>query len=105
MSKPLAAFTLDKAGLNSELRAFERLLGPSAKELSERSQINRFFRQHRNLASLIGLYNAHLCRPTLLKGELGLFGAHACDLAVGNDHNGQFCFVFRALKDRVALLT
>jgi hypothetical protein len=93
MSKPLAAFTLDKSKLKAELRALARLLGPSTRELSERNTILPFFKKNRNLASLIGLYNAHLCRPTLLKNELSLFGDCACDLAIGNQANGQFSFV------------
>ena len=93
MMKPLTAFTLDKLKLKAELTAFECLLGPTTKELSERDDILPFFKQNRNLASLIGMYNSHLGRPTLLKDELGLFGDHACDLAVGNEEKGQFCFV------------
>src|ERR1700730_15901957 len=93
MSKPLAAFELDKTKLKAELNAFEALLGPSTKELAERGDILPFFKKNRNLASLIGLYNSHLSFPTLLKDELGLFGDYACDLAVGKEDNGQFCFV------------
>ncbi len=86
-------FTLDHTRLRAELKAFKAFLGPEDRERAERADVLHFFRRHRNLSSLIGLSHTPLITPTLLKDELGLVGDHACDLAIGNEAGGQFCFV------------
>lgn len=87
-----APFQLDKSKLAGELAAFESLLTPPTRELKERDEILPFFAANLNLASLMLSYSSDLRRPSLIKTELHLFGAHACDLAVGHP-DGQFCFV------------
>ncbi|MCI0700499.1 MAG: DUF4263 domain-containing protein [Planctomycetia bacterium] len=88
-------FTLDRVALRDELSAFEKLLGPDTKELSERNDILPFFKRNLNLASLIGFAKSHLTFPDVIKTEFPLVGDHACDLAVGEkqDGKGLFCFV------------
>jgi Domain of unknown function (DUF4263) len=84
-------FQLDRSRLQTELAAFEALLGSPTKELSERNDILPFFKA--NLAALIGLYNPMVLQPNVLKSELEIFGDCTCDLVVGEKEPGQFCFV------------
>lgn len=93
--KRLEPFTLDLAAARKELAAFERLLGPDTKELSERDDIIPFFKQNRNLASLLGRFKPQLMLPDVLRFEFSLVGEHACDLAAGETRDGKnlFCFV------------
>lgn len=86
-------FQLDRSRLQTELAAFERLLGSPDKELSERNDILPFLKTNLNLASLIGHYNPLILQPNVLKAELEIFGDYTCDLVVGDKETGQFCFV------------
>jgi hypothetical protein len=90
---PFAPFTFERRKLAAELLAFETLLGPPTRTLGERQDIIPFFKQHRHLAGLIGLHNSKIGEPSLIKAELGLFGDHACDLAIGDAATAQFCFI------------
>jgi hypothetical protein len=91
--KRFQAFTLDRSALAGELAAFQRLLKPADRELSEGKDVLPFFKKNRNLASLLGSFNSHLVAPDVIKTEFELFGEHACDLAVGETQSRQFCFV------------
>lgn len=87
-------FQLDQAKLPSELATFRALLGGPTEELSERDQVLPFFKEHKNVAALVGMeYHPALGVPTVLKAELELFGDWACDLAIGHREHGEFCFV------------
>ena len=86
-------FQIDPRQLHDELAAFRAFLGEPTKELSEREHVLPFFKAHRNLAALVGYAHSTIHEPTVLKSELEIFGDWACDLAVGNHANGEFCFV------------
>lgn len=90
---PFTPLALDSSRLRAELVALEAVIGPDTRELGERGDILPFFRNHTNIAGLVGQFNSALVRPTLIRSELELFGDHACDLAVGDGESGQFCFV------------
>jgi hypothetical protein len=91
--KPFDPLTFDLAGARAGVEAFATFLGPADRELGERGAILPFFRRHPHLAALASVFNPWVFVPTHIKLELELFGDHACDLAVGNAGNGQFCFV------------
>lgn len=91
--KRFEPFILNPAALRDELEAFRRLLTREDKELSERDHVLPFFKQHLNLASLIGFAKSHLSAANVLKSEFPLVGDHACDLAIGDSRAGQFCFI------------
>ena len=86
-------FVLDRTRLRQELAEYEQLLTPPEKELGEREDILPFFKTRPNLSALIGLYQPPIAPPNCLKSELEVFGDCACDLAVGDDVRGLFCFV------------
>jgi hypothetical protein len=93
--KRLEPFKLDRAAVRNELAAFEKVLGPDTRELSEQRDILPFFKQNSNLASLLSFGKSHLVTPDVLKTEFSLVGDHACDLAIGEKRAGKglFCFV------------
>ncbi len=91
--KRLASFNLDRSVLRDELAALQNLLQPATRELSEQKDILPFFRKNQNLAALIGFTKSHLVKPDVLKTEFSFLGDHTCDLAIGENARGQFCFV------------
>jgi hypothetical protein len=91
--KRMEPFTTDRTALRAELAAFEKLLSPPTRELSERDDILPFMKANRNLAALIAMKYSQLSVPNLFKSEREIFGDFACDLALGDHDNGQFCFI------------
>lgn len=91
--KRLEPFSLDRAALRGELAAFQALLTPPTRELSEKDDILPFFKSNRNLGALIGLAKSSLSWPDVLKSEFSFVGDCACDLAIGQSRDGHFCFV------------
>jgi hypothetical protein len=86
------AFSRNVAG--QELVQFKRLLdahSPSA--LREREHILPFFRNHRQLAALIGFRNPDIVTPDRIAFEFDIFGDYKADLVVGDSQNHQYCFV------------
>lgn len=90
---PFDSLQFDRNQAMSELAAFQALWGPETREVRERQEILPFFKSNRHLAGMIGQFNPGLRRPTHVKTEMGFFGDHACDLAIGEATTSQFCFV------------
>jgi hypothetical protein len=86
-------FVLDTSTLRSELSEFAALLAQPERELSEQRDIAPLFRKNRNLAALLGFYNARLVTPNVCESELGLHGDQTCDLVIGHTEKSEYCFV------------
>ena len=72
--------------------AFERLL-TNKDELSERADVLPFFRQHEQLAVLMGMFNSRISWVDRIAWEFDIFGDFACDLAVGEKDRGAYCLI------------
>jgi hypothetical protein len=72
--------------------AFERLL-TSKDELREREDVLPFFRQHEQLAVLMGMFNSRISWVDRIAWEFDIFGDFACDLAVGEKDRGAYCLI------------
>ena len=82
--------TFDVIECRKEVLAFQALLAKHS-DLTER-QIRDFFRKHRHLSALCGLYNPAISRYDRIAWEYDLFGDFACDLAVGDSVKQAYCF-------------
>lgn len=87
-------FEIDFDRCRDELGVFRALLAEfSAGTLKERDHVLKFFREHRNLAALIGHKAPHIARVDRVAYEFDFFGDYAADLALGNSRKRVFCFV------------
>lgn len=90
--KKLLPFAFNQRTYQAELDAFETLL-ESTSELSEKSQILPFFRQHEQVSSRIVLLSSALNTADVQAFEYDLFGDFAADLVVGDSRAGAYTFV------------
>lgn len=74
-----------------EVAALQDLLSQTA-DLPER-RIRAFFRSHRHLSALCGLYGPEIARFDRIAWEYDLFGDFACDLVVGDAVQKAYCFI------------
>jgi hypothetical protein len=82
----------DRNACTAELRELKALLD-SKPELKERQHILPFFKTHRQVSALIGMYNLWNHRRDVIAHELELFGDFLCDLAVGDSQSHAYCLV------------
>ena len=61
--------------------------------LKEREHVVKFFRDHQNLAALIGYVDRKVGRVDRIAYEFDFFGDYTADLAVGDSKRGEYCFV------------
>ncbi len=87
-----APHAFDYAAARQQLGEFGDLLR-SAAEFSEGNDLLPFFRARRQLVALFGLYNASQSRYDRVAQEYPLFGAYACDFAVGDSAAKAYTFV------------
>jgi len=90
--KPLDAFTFSFANCSNELDALDALLSKN-EELKEREHILPIFRNHKNIAALIGTYAPTLVATDRLSLEYTLYGDFRADLIVGDWQRKSFCLV------------
>jgi hypothetical protein len=92
--KQFKTISLSKKQAKSELKDFKALLDdPTRPQLSERDDILPFFAAHEQLIALMGTYNPKIEEFDQIDTEFDIFGDHTADVAVGDSHNHQYCFV------------
>lgn len=91
--RPLDTFTLSSKDCLKELDALDALLLPKHKELKERQHILPFFRKHKNVAAMIGIYAPRIVEIDRLSTEYSLYGDFVADLIVGDWQRKSYCTV------------
>jgi len=92
VAKEFKRIAFDPMKCRSEITELDALLGSTA-DLSERKDIQPFFRSHEQLSAFLGSYTAHIGAATDIVYEYPIFGNFAADLIVGNKSTGDFCFI------------
>jgi hypothetical protein len=93
MTKEFARIEIDFNRCRDDLVAFKSLLDEfDSGTLGER-RILAFFREHQNLAALVGHVDRNIGRVDRLAYEFDLFGDYAADLVVGDSSKREYCFV------------
>jgi hypothetical protein len=82
---------LDRNACRVEVLALRKHLAKHP-DLPEQ-MIRGFFRKHRHLSALCGIYNTAISRFDRLAWEYDLFGDFACDLIVGDSVKKAYCFI------------
>jgi hypothetical protein len=90
--KSLDEVVFDQARCRNELRAFGKLLQAKAK-LSERRDIQNFFKKRRQLSAFIGTFVPNIGPTTQLAYEFPFLGDFAADMVLGNRDQGEYCVV------------
>src|SRR5262249_51187392 len=65
----------------------------SKKHLSERDDLQNFFKKRRQLTAFIGTYAPNLGPASQLAYEFPLFGDFAADIVLGNREKGEYCLI------------
>jgi hypothetical protein len=90
--KKFVPVSLDVPLCSQHVEALENLLARKD-ELSERDDVLPFFREHEQLAVLMGMFNSRISWVDQVAWEFDIFGDFACDLAVGEKDRGAYCFI------------
>jgi hypothetical protein len=90
--KKFAHYQFDLQQCELELSEFKQLLDTKA-ELSERGDILRFFRSRVQLALQIAMVVPVTMSAERYAFEFDIFGDFVCDLAIGDNRDGIYCFV------------
>jgi hypothetical protein len=90
--KTFAPVALDFPLCCQHVEALENLLA-SKDELSERDDVLPFFRQHEQLAVLMGMFNPQISWVDRLAWEFDIFGDFVCDLVVGEKERAAYCLI------------
>jgi hypothetical protein len=92
--KRLESISLDLDRCWDELTAFKALLDRHESGiLKEQEHVLPFFREHRDLAALIGHVYTDCLRIDRIAYEFDVFGDHAADLVVGDSKRQMYVFV------------
>jgi hypothetical protein len=92
VTKNLEPIAFDPARCRIELAAFKTLLN-SRQELGERTDIQHFFEERKQLSAFIGTYAPAIGPAALLAFEFPFLGDFVADIVLGNKENGAFCVV------------
>jgi hypothetical protein len=90
--KGFSDIVFDPAKCRRELGAFGRLLR-SKGNLSERADIQAFFKRHQQLAAFIGTFVPDIGPAPLLAFEFPLFGDFTADIVLGTRDRGEYCLI------------
>jgi hypothetical protein len=90
--KKFKEHSFDFKACTEQLIEFEQLLSANP-TLSEREVISPFFRKREHLTALLGTLHTNVYKFDRLAYELDLFGAFACDAAVGDSSSHAYCLV------------
>lgn len=83
---------IDFTNCKLQLQEFESLLN-CKEELSEKDDLSPFFKQRKDLVSLIGHLHPAINRSDKYAHEFDVFGDFSSDFALGDSRRGAFCFV------------
>lgn len=92
MPKLFADIPFDYAQFKKELTEYEVFLNAKV-DLSEKHDIQPFFKARPLLSSQIATTIASISVPNKIAFEYNIFGDFACDLAIGNTDNNTYCFI------------
>ena len=92
MAKSFQPIVFDPAGCRSEILELKSLLDAKA-ELSERQDVQPFFKSHEQIAAFLGTYSNNIGPATDIVFEYPIVGNFVADLIVGNRALGAYCFV------------
>lgn len=105
MAKSFDPIAFDLTRAQIELGRYKQLLD-SKPWLGERDDILPFFGEHRQVAALLGTWNAEILIPDRIAFEYDLFGDYKCDLVIGRSTKPAFCFVeFEDAQSKSVFLT
>lgn len=90
--KDFVPIEFDPYVCRDQLGQFGALLA-SKQELAERGDLQPFFRDHQQLAALLGTFTPDLGPADLLAYEFPIYGDYAADIVVGNSHQGAYCLI------------
>ena len=93
MAKSLEEIVFDPARCRKELCALRKLLDSKKEELAERSDIQSFFKNHKQLAAFMGTYAGDVGPANLIAFEFPFMGDFAADIVLGNKNKSTFCVV------------
>ena len=94
MAKEFSPFEIDFDRCRLDLVEFQSLLDEFRHGvLKERGHVLAFFRDHINLAALVGHVDRNIGHVDRIAYEFDFFGDYAADLAVGDTGARQYCFV------------
>ena len=92
MSKTLETIVFDPSKFEKELKAFDALL-KSKMDLSERDDIQPFFKKNKQLTAYMGTFAPNIGPATELAFEYPFFGDFSADVLLGSKKAGEFCVV------------
>jgi hypothetical protein len=92
MASVLQPISFDPTTFQRELRAFNALL-KSHKVLSERAQIQPFFKANKHLTAFMGTFAPNITVATEICFEFDLNGDYRADILLGSKREKAFCIV------------
>lgn len=85
-------FVFDRGRCEGEIVELADLLATNDR-LSERDDVQAFFRSHQNVAALVGAFDLDIGPATRLQFEFPIFGEFIADLVVGNHNTRKYILV------------
>lgn len=92
MAKNLEMIAFDPSRFEKELKAFAALL-QSKPDLSERDDIQPFFKKSKHLTAYLGIFSSTIGPATELAFEYPFFGDFSADVLLGSKKAGEFCII------------
>lgn len=92
MAKNLEMIAFDPSRFEKELKAFAALL-QSKPDLSERDDIQPFFKRSKHLTAYLGIFSSVMGPATELAFEYPFFGDFSADVLLGSKKAGEFCII------------
>jgi hypothetical protein len=90
--KQFLEIDFDPNTCRAELDELRELLS-SKPELSERGDLQPFFKAHRQLTAFLGTLAPDVGPADLLAFEYPIFGDFVADIVIGNKHQGAYCLI------------
>jgi hypothetical protein len=92
VAKNLETIVFDPSRFEKELKAFATLL-QSKPDLSERDDIQPFFKKSKHFTAYLGTFSSAIGPATELAFEYPFFGDFSADVLLGSKKAGEFCVV------------
>src|SRR5437667_11680770 len=92
MASVLETIVFEPARFQRELRAFDELL-KSKIDLSERKDIQPFFKKNKHLTAYMGTFALNIAVATEICFEYEFFGDFKADILLGSKPEKEFCVV------------
>src|SRR5947209_463535 len=92
MASVLETIVFEPAKFQQELQAFDELLKSKA-DLSERKDIQPFFKKSKHLTAYMGTFALNIAVATEICFEYEFFGDFKADILLGSRQEKEFCVV------------